>query len=214
MEWLEGVHAGAVVALALGLLLAAAVVAVAAAIQRRRYRPLAAAFEPGSSVVRAFSVEGRWSGYLMRCTLQERTQSSPGGMRLVVPVLAPFRWRAVAVGRGERLLEMAALGLIQLGLLRDVEVGDPVLDRVLRFAAEHPQNLAVAFQSQSVRAAMRRLLALPNFRSLDVRRNRASVQFQPRTRALDENPEVLRARMTAVAELLSAVGCSPALGRS
>jgi len=214
MEWLGTVNAEAGMVLALGLLLAVAVIAVAAALQRRRYRALVAAFEPGSCVVRAFSVEGRWGGYLMRCTLQQRTQNSPGGMRLVVPVFAPSKWRAVAVGRGGQLVEIAALGLIHLGLLRDVEVGDPVLDSALRFAAEDPQNLAVMFQSESVRGAMRRLLALPNFRSLDVRRNRASVQFQPASKALDENPEVLRTRMTAVAGLLSAVGCSPALGGS
>lgn len=188
---------------------AVAVLVFALAMYRRRYRSLETAFEPGSVVMRMLWIEGRWSGFSFRYGLQERTQHSPGGARLTALVMAPGKWRAVKVTGGAQLAELAAAGLVRLGVLEDVEVGDPVLDRELRIAGADVQNLAIALKTVSVRESLYDLVAMTNFHSIDVRRDRVAVQFRPRAKGLDDSADVLRDRMTTLARLLSALGYSP-----
>ncbi len=191
------------------VVVAVAVLVLALSIHRKRYRVLETAFEPGSAVVRMLWIEGRWSGFSFRYGIQERSQNSPGGARLTALVMAPGKWRAVKVRGGAQLAELAAAGLVRLGVLKDVEVGDPVLDRELRIAGADVQNLAIALKTGSVRKSLYALVAMTNFHSIDVRTDRVAVQFRPRAKGLDENVDVLRERMTALATLLSALGYSP-----
>ncbi len=205
----------------LGMLMAAGGLAVGVAVllvaRRRlasRLRALEGAFEPASAQVSGLiptAITGRWQGYAFRYTLQMRSNNSPGGATATSPVRAPFDWRAVVVGHGPRTVNLAMLGLQQLGLLKDVEVGDPDLDRRLRFSAKDPQELTVAFGTTGVRRAMSRLLELKNFRSVAITKGKLTAAWTPRDPALDEDVATVRARLSALVNLASALGCSPLL---
>jgi|GEM_PF-3197395 len=179
-----------------------------------RLQALENAFEPASARVGGLipsGITGRWQGYTFRYSLQMRSNNSPGGATITSRVRAPFDWRAAAIWQGPKVANLAMLGLMQLGLLRDVKVGDPELDRQLRFSAKDPQELTVAFGTVGLREAMQRLLGLKNFRSIAISRGTLVAVWTPRDPKLDEDIETVRGRLSALVDLVSALGCSPML---
>lgn len=178
----------------------------------RTLRKVEPAFDPGSTRLTGVLVrwlEGRSRGFGFSYRLQPATANSPGAAVLMAQVVAPFDWKAVEVGQGSQLVHVGTLTLVQLGFLRDAEIGDPDLDRRLRFAATSKMDLAVAFGGESPRAALRRLADTANFRSIAVHRGRCKVQWSPRKAELDDSPDTVRERMARTADLLTSVGISP-----
>lgn len=178
----------------------------------RSLRKVEPAFDPGSTRISGVLVrwlEGRSRGFGFRYRLQPSTNNSPGAALLAAHVVAAFDWKAVEVGHGPQLLNLGTFALVQLGLLHDAEIGDPDLDRRLRFAATSEMELVVAFGGDSPRAALRQLADAVNFHSIVVHRGSCRVQWSPRDASLDDSPDVVRERMARVAELLTSLGVSP-----
>jgi hypothetical protein len=68
------------------------------------------------------------------------------------------------------------------------------------------------FGQQRTRSALRALAATQGFASIAVRGQRADIKWAPRQPELDENPEVLRRRLSAAVDLLAACSCPPLMG--
>ncbi len=180
----------------------------------RRLRKVEPAFEPGSARlcgVLARWLEGRSLGFQFRYRLQPATSNSPGAALLTARVVAPFDWKATEVGHGPQVVNLGTLALVQLGILRDVDIGDPELDRRLRFAAVNEMDLVVAFGGQPPRIALQRLVDTANFRGITIHKGHCRIQWAPRDASLDESPEVVRERLGRTVNLLTALGISPGL---
>lgn len=186
-----------------------AAVAVGRAVSARRLGKVLPAFEPGTARVAGLlapRAEGVVSGFRFAYRPIPRSNNSPGGARATAWVSAvPCRFEASRMGPGGAVL-------LRLGLVRDIEIGDPELDRGLRFSAREETVLRSVFGGESAREALRRLAATPHFRSVAVRDDRVVVIWAPRDPAHDEDPAGVRARLMAVVELLSALGVAPSLG--
>lgn len=202
--------------LGLAAVLAATVVALIVSLRGpvRGLRKVEPAFDPGSTRMSGVLIrwlEGRSHGFAFRYRLQSASSNSPGAALLETRVLAPFDWKAVEVGHGSQLVNLGTLALVQLGLLRDAEIGEPDLDRRMRFAATSEMDLAVAFGGETPRAALRRLADTANFRGIAVHRGRCRIQWSPRDASLDDSPGTVRERMALASNLLTSLGISPGL---
>jgi hypothetical protein len=175
---------------------------------RRRLEALAPAFELGTTrLVGPFgtAIEGIYQGFSCRYTVEHASQYNPGGATLRVQTSSPLQWSAGVEDFGARLM-------VRVGILRDVEVGDERLDQRLRFSSTDQTGLTALFGQERTRSAMGALSDTDNFNSVTVRSDRADIKWSPRRPQLDENPDVVRARLDAVVELLSACGYSPRIG--
>jgi hypothetical protein len=178
----------------------------------RCLRKVEPAFEPGSARlcgVLSRWLEGRSLGFQFRYRLQPATSNSAGAALLTARVVAPFDWKAAEVGHGPQVVNLGTLALVQLGILRDVDIGDPELDRRLRFATVNEMDLVVAFGGQPPRTALQRLVDTANFRGITIHKGRCRIQWAPRDASLDESPEVVRDRLGRTVNLLTALGISP-----
>jgi len=189
-----------------------AAVGVAVAMLRRsgqkRFETLAPAFDFGTSRrVGLFgtTVEGIWHGYFCRYTIQPASQHSPGGALLRLAVSAAGRWSAERATAGSRFM-------VQAGILRDQEIGDPDLDLQLRFTADDPGLLRSIFGIEGVRTAIRNVLETENFAVARLGKRGLEVRWSPRDRRLDEDVDILRRRLEVAVDLASACGYPPRLG--
>jgi hypothetical protein len=172
---------------------------------RKRAERLAPAFELGTSGSTGFlgsAVGGLYRGYSCRYQVQYASQYDRGGATLRVAAASPHPWTAEIEKPGTRLLS-------RFGLVKDSEIGDRELDEHLRFAAGEEGSLRSLFGSQAVLDAMHVLAASENFESVQVRAGAFNVKWAPRVAKLDEEPEVLRARLEYVTTLIIACGYPP-----
>ena len=175
---------------------------------RKRAERLAPAFELGTSRrvgPLGTVVEGLYRGYSCRYTIQNASQYNPGGASLRLALTGPLRWTAELTDTGGRLM-------VKLGIFKDLQIGDHELDERLRFSATEDGSLRSLFGGESVRASMHSLVDSENFAKLDIREDRADAKWAPRNSRLDEDPEVLRARLETVTALLEACGYPPRIG--
>jgi hypothetical protein len=99
--------------------------------------------------------------------------------------------------------------MVSVGILQDLEIGDPDLDQRLRFTAEDETGLRSLFGSDYVRTAFREVLATENFATVRCRMDRLETRWAPRSRRLDEDGEILRKRLEVVVGLATACGYMP-----
>jgi len=188
--------------------LVALVVAVARAQARRLFDTLAPAFELGTARRVGLvppSVEGLYQGYTCRYGIEQRSQYSPGGANLRIRLSSPLGWSASVQDTGSRLL-------VSVGILKDLAIGDDELDQRLRFAGSDASALSSLLGQQRTRTALRSLADTEGFASVTVRPDRVDVKWAPRHPELDEDPDVLRRRMSAAIDLLAACGYPPMMG--
>ena len=102
--------------------------------------------------------------------------------------------------------------MTQIGLLKDVTVGDEELDGRLRFSGADATTLVSLFGQDRTRAALRTLSGTENFASVAVRDRRVDVKWAPRRPDLDDEPDALRLRLAAAIDLLAACGFPPTMG--
>ena len=172
---------------------------------RRRLERLGPAFELGTSSAEGFlgtRVGGIYRGYSCSLLIQHASQYDRGGATLRLAASSPHRWSAEVSNPGARLM-------VRVGLFKDLDVGDHVLDQRLRFSAEDGGPLTSLFGMEAVRAAMHRLIGSENFESIHIREERIDVKWSPRVAALDEDPDVLRTRLELVTEFVTACSYSP-----
>jgi len=175
---------------------------------RTRFETLAPAFDFGTSrKVGLFgtAIEGIWRGYACRYTIEPASQHSPGGARLGLAVSAPGRWSAERLTAGSRFM-------VRMGMLRAQEIGDPDLDRQLRFSADDAGFVKSTFGIEGVRTSIRNLLETENFTLARLGKRGLEVHWSPRDRRLDEDVDTLRRRLEASVDLASACGYPPRLG--
>jgi len=194
-----------VAALAAGLCV---MVLVLRAKGRRRLERLGPAFELGTCRAEGFlgtRVGGIYRGYSCILVIQHPSQYDRGGATLQVAASSPHKWSAEIPNPGARLM-------VKVGLFKDLDVGDHFLDGRLRFSAEDEASLTSLFGTEAVRAATLRLVGSENFESIHTREDRVDVKWSPRVAALDDDPDVLRARLELVTEFVAACSYSPRLG--
>jgi hypothetical protein len=191
---------------------AAAVIALAIAATRsagrRRLELLGPAFELGTARTPgglSTAVEGVYQGYTCRYSIEQRSQYSPGGATIRVPASSPLQWTAAKQDVGSRLMT-------QIGLLKDVMIGDDELDSALRFSGSDEASMRTVFGQRRTREALRSLAASEGFASVTVRNERADFKWAPRKPELDESPDELRRRLTLAIELMSACSYPPLMG--
>jgi len=175
---------------------------------QRLHDRLAPAFELGTTRRASTvppAVEGLFHGYTCRYGIEQRSQYSAGGATLRIRASSPLKWSASRKGVGSAVLA-------SIGILKDIAIGDEELDRGLRLAAGDAPTLRSLFGQQRTRNALRALADSEGFASMAVRAQRADVKWAPRRPELDENPEVLRRRLSAAVDLLAACGCPPLMG--
>ena len=184
-------------------------VTVAVVLMRRHGRKLldelAPVFDFGTSrKVGPFGlvVEGLSRGFTCRYSLQPASQHNPGGAALRLMINGTGTWSAETVGAGARLM-------VKMGVLQDLEIGDPELDPRLRFAAEDESGLRSLFGTDHVRTAFRGVFETENFAGVRCRADRLEARWSPRDRTLDEDETVVRNRVEAVTGLAAACGYVP-----
>ena len=173
---------------------------------RLRTERIGAAFELGTAKPAGFlgsAVDGLYRGYSCRYQIQYPSQYDRGGASLRLTVSSPHQWSMEVAKPGTRLLT-------SIGLLKDFEIGDRELDEHFRFATDDEGSLRSLFATESLRDAVHVLAASENFESLRVRPGRIDIRWSPRMPKLDEEPEVLRARLEYVVTLVQACGYPPA----
>ena len=187
------------------LLLGLVVVPLVRMVQRRRLQPLEPIFEPGTFRLAGFApvwAEGRVEGYPCRYRVVDRGKNSPGGARLELGVVAPFPWHASPAN-------VLTRALANVGVMRDLEIGDPQLDERLRFTAAEPERLAGQFRVDTAREALRRLAGGEAFAGIGTSDGALSVRWQPRRRGIDENPEAVRRRISETIGVATALSYAP-----
>jgi hypothetical protein len=189
-----------------------AVVAIGLILMRRHaqrlHDRLAPAFELGTSRRASTvppAVEGLFQGYTCRYGIEQRSQYSAGGATLRIRASSPLKWSASRKGIGSAVLA-------SIGILKDIAIGDEELDARLRLSAGDAPMLMSLLGQQRTRAALRSLADTEGFASISVRAARADLKWSPRRPEVDENPEVLRRRLSAAVDLLAACGCPPLMG--
>jgi len=191
-----GVGAAAVIAL---------IIAATRSAGRRRLELMGPAFELGTARVPgtlSTAVEGIYQGYTCRYSIEQRSQYSPGGATLRILASSPLHWNAAKQDMGSRLMA-------QVGLLKDVMIGDDELDERLRFSGSDEASMLTVFGQQRTREALRALAGTENFTSIAVRNQRVDVKWAPRAPDLDDSPDALRNRLTVAVDLLAACGYPP-----
>jgi len=199
---LKIVIGAAVLAVGLGIM-----VVVLRAKGRQRLHRLGPAFELGTSRSEGFlgaAVAGLYRGYTCRLLIQHASQYDRGGATLRIAASAPHRWSAEISNPGARLM-------VKVGLFKDLDVGDHSLDQRLRFSAEDEGSLRSLFGVEVVRGAMHRLVGSENFESIHTREERIDVKWSPRAATLDEDPDILRARLELVTDLVASCSYPPRL---
>ena len=197
--------------LVIGFAIAAVIALVVVAVRRagqRRLESLGPAFELGTARVPgalSTSVEGVYQGFTCRYTIEQRSQYSPGGATLRIGSASTQQWTASKQDLGSRLMT-------QIGLLKDVAIGDQELDSRLRFSGADATSLLSLFGQERTRAALRTLSNTENFASVAVRNQRVDVKWAPRKPELDDDPGALRLRLAASVDLLAACGLPPSMG--
>jgi hypothetical protein len=195
----------AAVGIAVVLIGLAVAVAVMRRVGRKRFIRLAPAFDFGTcKQVGPFgmTVAGLYGGFTCRYTIHPASQHNPGGASLRLGVTGAGRWSADVAGAGSRLL-------VKVGVLQDLEIGDPDLDLRLRFTADDESGLRSLFGADHVRTAIQGVLATENFAGVRCRTDRLETRWSPRDRHLDEDGETLRKRLEVVAGLAAACGYVP-----
>jgi len=201
--------------LALMTLIAAAILAITAIgliwlrrSSRRLLERLGPAFELGTARRASTAppaVAGLFQGFSCRYGIEQRSQYGPGGANLRIHASSQLRWRASRKGPGTALLTA-------IRVLTDIAIGDGDLDRRLRLSAGDAPMLMSLLGQQRTRDALRALAETEGFTSISVRARRADLKWTPRRPELDEDPTVLRRRLSAAVDLLAACGCPPLLG--
>jgi len=156
-----------------------------------RFELLAPAFELGTCRKIGpwgAALEGLFQGYSCRYIIQPASQNNPGGAVLRVAITGGVPWSAEMPGAGTRLM-------IRMGILQDLEIGEPDLDSSLRFAAGDENALRNLFGSTQVRASFRRITEGENLAGVRVTPHRFEIRWAPRNRDLDEDVGVLRQRL-------------------
>jgi len=174
---------------------------------RRRVERLGPAFELGTSQAVGFFgsvVGGLYRGYSFQVLIHYASQYDRGGATLRVAVSSPHRWSAETSNAGARLM-------VKVGLFKDFDIGDRALDERLRFSSEDEGSLGSLFGTEAVRAAMHQLVDSENFESIRAREERVDVRWSPRVADLDEDPDVLRARLELVTAFITACSYPPQL---
>lgn len=195
----------AAAAVAVVLIGVAVAVTLARRSGRKRFESLAPAFDFGTARKVGFfglTVAGLHNGYSCRYTIQPASQHNPGGATLRVDVSAAGRWSAEVANFGSRLM-------VKMGLIRDLDVGDPDLDTRLRFSADDEGSLRTLFGVDDVRRAVRSVMATENFAGVGLGKQGLAVSWSPRDRRLDEDAETVRQRLEAARGLASACGYPP-----
>jgi hypothetical protein len=188
----------------------AAAVAIIAFIRRRGQRlhdRLGPAFELGTSKpLRLFGagIEGLYRGYSSQYVIQYASQHDRGGAGLRCDATSAITWSAERPRPGTRLL-------VTIGVLKDIETGDPELDQNFRFTSSDGGSLRSLVAIDSVRRALLQLGASENFESVRVRADRVDFKWSPRAAALDEDSDTLGRRLHAAIELMVACGLPPRL---
>jgi hypothetical protein len=188
--------------------LVALIVAVARTQARRMVESVAPVFELGTARRAATlppAVRGLYQGYTCRYGIEHRSQYSPGGATLRIRVSSSLGWSASIQDAGSRLL-------VSVGILKDLAIGDDELDQKLRFAGSDGPVLTSLLGQQRARDALRTLAGTEGFASVTVRPQRTDVKWAPRRPDVDENPEVVRTRLSATIDLLVACGYPPLMG--
>lgn len=194
-----------------GIALAAVIGLVLVAVRRagrRRLERFGPAFELGTARLPSAlssSIEGLHQGYTCRYTIEQRSQYSPGGATLRIAASSPLRWTASKQDIGSRLMT-------QIGLLKNVAIGDEELDERLRFSGADATSLVSLFGQERTRSALRTLSSTENFASVSVRDRRIDVKWAPRKPDLDDAPDALQHRLGVAVDLLAACGFPPAMG--
>ena len=195
----------------IGVAAAAAVALVVFASRRagqRRLEQLGPAFELGTAKLPSAlssSVEGIYLGYTCRYTVEQRSQYSPGGATLRIGAASPLHWSASKADVGSRLMT-------NLGILKDVEIGDAELDERLRFSGSDQTSLLTVFGQTRTREALRELALSENFASIAVRDQRSEIKWAPRLPELDDDPDAVRQRLAQAIDVLAACGYPPTMG--
>lgn len=195
------------VAVAVAAALALVVVGIRRAGQRR-LETLGPAFELGTARVSgalSTGVAGLYKGYTCQYTVEQRSQYTPGGATLRVSASSPLQWAVSRQDMGSRLMT-------QIGLLKNVAIGDVELDARLRFSGSDAASLVSVFGLERTRSPLRGLSDTENFASVTVRNQRVDVKWAPRNPSLDDNPDALRRRLAGAIDLLTACGIPPAMG--
>jgi hypothetical protein len=197
-----------IVAIAAVALLVVGLLTLIHHVARRRLERLLPAFDAGTAAIAGAvqpSATGLVGGYACRYRLEPASQYSPGGAVASVLVAANVRWSVQIADLGSR-------ALVKLGILADHPIGDDDLDRRLRFAGADTSALLAAFGTTAARTALAALADGENFHAVSVKPDRCVAQWRPRSKSLDEDPQMARRRLEAVTRLLAATGCPPRLG--
>ena len=181
-----------------------AIIAFAVRAQRRKLARLEPLFEPGTVRVSRMGgwIAGLMRGYTCRYTIQNRSQYNPGGATLRLGVVAPIAWAA-------RLEGLLSRGMVRLGLTQDLKLGDPGLDERLRFTAHSSSDLMGALGISAARSALERVSTSDRFQHVKVSSGRCEVRWSPSDRRADVSEEVVRHRLDATLDLVTALGYPP-----
>lgn len=189
-----------------GMLLVFAVVAwIARRANRRRLEMLKTVFERGSARNAGLfgsSIVGFHSGFQCRYTVHPRSNNSPGGAILSIPVVSPHEWSVSVSGAGSRLM-------VKAGVLKDHEIGDPEIDSSLRCAAADPTVPAAVFADQRARVSLKELVSTEHFRSVTLRNARLVVRWVPYDKSLEKDAEAVATRLRSATTLAQALGLPP-----
>ncbi len=175
---------------------------------RKRLERLSPAFELGTSRPSGpfgSAVEGLYKGYTCRYTVQYASQYDPGGALLRIAAIGAKRWSAEPANAGSRLM-------VKLGLARDFEIGDRVLDERFRFSADDEAALQSVFGTEQARDALHTLAATKNFKGVGAREDRVDIRWAPRNRQIDEDTDTVRFRLETATGLAIACNLVPRLG--
>lgn len=180
-------------------------VTISRKVSQRRLDLLAPAFELGTAkLAGSFSgtIVGIYRGYTCQYRIEPASQYSPGGAILRVIAISQIKWSAYVAHAASRMLQ-------SIGLLQDVEIGDESLDDHLRITASDPGFLISSLRSDSPRQALRSIANLENFNNLEASPKHVQIQWRPRKKTLDEDPDIVRQRLEATVSLLVALGTPP-----
>jgi hypothetical protein len=193
------------IAIAAVVIVPIVVLSVSRRLALKRLEQLSPAFELGTAkMAGSFSnaVDGIYRGYKCRYRVEYASQYSPGGAVLQVVATSLSTW-SVAVSDGASRL------FSRIGLMQDLDIGDENLDERLRFSAADPGFLTTSLSTGAARSALTKLVDQPNFKNAEVTTQRLQIQWRPRNKQLDEDPDAVRRRLEIAVELLTALGMPP-----
>ena len=192
---------------ATGIVVLAVIAVVLHRKAQRRAEQLGPAFELGT--VRpagplSSGIAGLYRSYTCRYTIQYPSQYDRGGALLRIELHSPYRWSAERANVGSRVL-------VKIGLVTDLTIGDRELDEHFRFSADHEESLRSVFAVEKARESLHLLVADENFDSIGVRSEHMDIKWSPRNPKLDDDPDILRARLESGTAFAAVCGYSPRL---